>query len=201
MDRAMGFNVPAIMAWSSAHWPVGMLLDRSYGLLFLLLPAAAVLPALLGKRAAAERFLLANTVAFVLSFPIFALLPAVGPWFGYHFTGSEVQRNCEAAIVALHNDIGPAKMAALITFPSFHVIWAVLSACALWSIKPLRIPAAILAFLIVVSTVTTGWHYVADVVAGIIIVGISPGLRRLDRRNRRSRTGEKRYGSAVSWTR
>ena len=173
MDHAMGFSVPAIMAWSSAHWPLSSLLDHSYNLLFWLLLAAAVLPALLGKRAAAEQFLLANTVAFVLSFPIFALVPAVGPWAGYHFAGSEVQRNCEAAIVALHSGSGTAAMAGLVTFPSFHVIWALLSACALRSIKPLRIVAAIVAFLVVLSTVTTGWHYVADVLAGFLIVGVS----------------------------
>jgi hypothetical protein len=173
MDHAMGFSVPAIMAWSSAHWPMSPLLDHSYNLLFLLLPVAAVLPALLGKRAAAEQFLLANTIAFVVSFPIFALIPAVGPWAGYHFAGSEAQRNCGAASVALHSGSGTAAMAGLVTFPSFHVIWALLSACALWSIRPLRIAAAIVAFLVVLSTVTTGWHYGADVFAGFLIVGVS----------------------------
>src|ERR1700733_12699302 len=40
MDDALGFSVPAIMAWTAAHWPVGPILERSYTLLFWLLPAA-----------------------------------------------------------------------------------------------------------------------------------------------------------------
>jgi membrane-associated phospholipid phosphatase len=49
----------------------------------------------------------------------------------------------------------------------------VLSAWALWSIKPLRILAVIVAVLVVISTVTTGWHYLADVIAGLIISAAS----------------------------
>jgi hypothetical protein len=173
LDDAMGFHVPTIIGWSHAYWPIGWVLDRSYPLLSLLLPVAVLLPAILGKREAAERFLLANTAAFIFSFPIFTLVPAVGPWAGYQFAGSQAQISCEAAIVALHNGSDTAAMASLVTFPSFHVIWAMLSACALWSIKPLRIPSTILASLIVISTVTSGWHYVADIIAGFMIVGIS----------------------------
>jgi len=49
------------------------------------------------------------------------------------------------------------------------VIWAVLSSWALYSIKPLRMLAGFVAFLVVISTVTTGWHYAADVIAGLMI--------------------------------
>ncbi len=39
--------------------------------------------------------------------------------------------------------------------------------------KPLRILAAIAALLIVVSTVTTGWHYISDVAGGIALAAFS----------------------------
>jgi membrane-associated phospholipid phosphatase len=39
-----------------------------------------------------------------------------------------------------------------------------------------RRPAAVLACLIVVSTVTTGWHYVADVLGGLLVAGVSIGV-------------------------
>jgi membrane-associated phospholipid phosphatase len=54
-----------------------------------------------------------------------------------------------------------------VCFPSFHAAWAVLAALALWSVKPLRVPAVVLASLIVISTVTTGWHYAVDTLAGV----------------------------------
>jgi membrane-associated phospholipid phosphatase len=172
-DRALGFNDPSIVVWSELHRPIGAILDRSYSLLSPLLASACFLPALTGRRAAAERFVLSNVIAFLASFPLFAFLPAVGPWFGYHFPGNEPQLVAETAILALHSGATASQMAGLLTFPSFHVIWAVLSAWALWSIKPLRILAVIVAVLVVISTVTTGWHYVADVIAGLIISAAS----------------------------
>ena len=59
----------------------------------------------------------------------------------------------------------------IVCLPSFHAIWAVLSAVTLWSVKPLRIPSSILAVLIIASTVTSGGHYACDTVAGILLAG------------------------------
>ena len=59
----------------------------------------------------------------------------------------------------------------LLCFPSFHTILAILAAVALWSIPYARWLSSLWAGLIVVSTVTTGWHYVIDVVAGLVISG------------------------------
>jgi hypothetical protein len=171
LDDRLGFSVPAIVAWTSAHSRIGAVLNHSYSLLFLLLPVAAVLPAVTGYRAA-KRFLLANTIAFLVALPMFALLPAIGPWTGYHTAGSAAQRACEASIMAIRSG-RPAAGAGIVCFPSFHVIWAVLSAAALWPMKPLRIPATVLAILIVISTVTTGWHYVVDSLAGLVLAAIA----------------------------
>ena len=58
-------------------------------------------------------------------------------------------------------------------FPSFHVIWAVLSARALWGFRRLRIPVSMLAGLLSVSTMTTGWHYFVDVLGGLVVAEVS----------------------------
>ena len=39
--------------------------------------------------------------------------------------------------------------------------------------KPLRIPAVIVALLVSASTLTTGWHYIVDVIGGILLALIS----------------------------
>ena len=172
-DLALGLNDPAIVAWCTRHSLVGNVLDQAYSLLTPLLVCAIFLPALLGKAEAAQRFVLANMIAFLGSFPLFALIPAVGPWYGFHFPANEPQLVDEAATVALHMGAPVAAMAGILCFPSFHVIWAALSAFALSSVKPLKMVAAATAFLVVVSTVTTGWHYAADLGAGLIIAGLS----------------------------
>lgn len=172
LDQAIGFSVPAIMAWVSQHHIIKLVLDRSYvSLSWLLLPATLV-PVLAGKRESAERFLVANTIAFLIALPVFTALPAIGPWVGYNFAGNPAQKACEASIVALQTG-GPSGELGIICFPSFHTIWAVLSVVALWPFRSLRVPSSLLASLIVLSTVTTGWHYVSDVFAGLLFAGIS----------------------------
>ena len=160
-DRSLGFDVPALVAWTSHHFWIKSVLERSYPLLFILLPLAALLPALAGKKRAAETFLVANTVAFLLAAPLFMFFPAIGPWAGGQFAPSADQAACEKFIHALRGTTAVATIAraGIICFPSFHVIWAAISAVALWSFRGLRYISTTVAALVICSTVTTGWHY------------------------------------------
>jgi membrane-associated phospholipid phosphatase len=72
--------------------------------------------------------------------------------------------------------------AGIVSFPSFHVIWAVLCARALWGFRYLRIPVTVLSGMIILSTLTTGWRYLSDVIAGAIVAGVSIICVRSNRR-------------------
>jgi hypothetical protein len=173
IDQSLGINVAKVLAWSSRHTIMTALLRFSYYRLFLLLFYAAIFaPPIIGMKAYAERFLLGNTFSILLSLPISALFPAVGPWVAYGFAPKDGQRVVELSIAALRGGHQPI-VSGIVCFPSFHVIWAISSAAALWWLKPLRVPIAVMASLVVVSTVTTGWHYVCDVIAGLIVVAVS----------------------------
>jgi membrane-associated phospholipid phosphatase len=65
-----------------------------------------------------------------------------------------------------------------VCFPSFHTLLAVVSCVALWSIKPLRIPAVALAVCVVLSTLTSGWHYLVDVIGGLLLAVLSIAVAR-----------------------
>ena len=172
-DEWFGFRVPQIVSWSSRHW-VGALINRTYTLLSPLLTLSVFLPALAGKVKNAQQFVLANLTAFAIGLPLFALLPAIGPWYGYHVAATPHQLDCQTAILLFRApEHQVTHMDAIICFPSFHVIWAIFCAAALWGFRFLRIPVALLSGMIVVSTVTTGWHYVTDVVAGIAVAFLS----------------------------
>ncbi len=58
----------------------------------------------------------------------------------------------------------------LVTFPSFHTAWAIFL-IVVWreQTKWLSIPLAVLNVLIVLSTLTTGEHYIFDVLAGTVM--------------------------------
>lgn len=181
LDQHLGLNVPTTMTWASRHPLVESVLDRAYTLLFWLLAAAALVPPLMGRRKPAQEFLLANAIVFLLAVPFFTLFPAIGPWVVYHFPPNPAQKLCELSIRSMHQSVRPdaVKAFGVVCFPSFHAVWAVLSAVALRSIKWLCFPAAILAALIVASTLTTGWHYGVDVLGGLVLCALGLGVARL----------------------
>jgi PAP2 superfamily len=161
------------VSWSSRHW-VGGLVNRTYTFLSPLLIISVFLPALTGKAKNAQEFVLANLIAFVIGLPLFALLPAIGPWYGYHFAATPHQIDCQSAILLFRAPQHQlTHLDAIICFPSFHAIWAIFCAAALWGFRILRLPAAVLSGMIVASTVTTGWHYFIDVAAGIALACLS----------------------------
>ena len=180
IDESLGVHVPGIVKWANHHW-LGTLINSSYPRLLPLLAAAAFAPALTGNMKRAREFLLANLVAFAIGLPLFALLPAVGPWYYYHLAPNTPQADCWAQLLALRLPVPYVfqdQAAGVICFPSFHVIWAILCAAALWDYRFLRVPIALLSAMIVASTITTGWHYFSDVVAGIAVAALSMAVAR-----------------------
>jgi PAP2 superfamily len=181
IDQSLRVSVPGITAWADHHW-IGMVLNRSYAWLLPLLAVAALAPALMGKMKCAREFLLANLVAFAIGLPMFALLPAVGPWYYYHLTPTPAQAACWNQLLLLRLP-GPyifhEQAAGVVCFPSFHVIWAILGAAGLWEFRTIRIPVALLSGMIIVSTLTTGWHYFSDVLAGIAVAALSMAIARV----------------------
>lgn len=179
LDAHLGISIPAMMAFVERHRTVNVILTNCYNWsLHPLVLAAIFLPTLLGRRVAAQKFVLANALSFVLALPFMLFLPAIGPWVGWHFTPSPLQQQCAATIHALRQGslIIKDTFGGIVCLPSFHVFWAVVSAQALYSFRILRYPAMLLAFLITVSTMTTGWHYGVDVLAGLLMMLLSTYL-------------------------
>ena len=169
LDQSLGFNVPAIAAYSAHHW-FGNIISGTYALLTPLLCAAILVPALTGKVRNAQQFIVSNLFAFLIGMPLFGFLPAVGPWFGYHIAPTPDQLIVQQTVLNLRTP-GPYSLQVYggVCFPSFHVIWTILCANALWCFKFLRIPLAVLSTFIILSTMTAGWHYFVDVLAGLVL--------------------------------
>jgi hypothetical protein len=176
IDEHLGIYVPAMMAFTARHPFLQRSLAYVYGWsLHPLALCAIFLPAIAGKKEAAQRFALSNAIGFVLALPCMLLLPAVGPWVGWHFAPTPLQQSCQASIESLRTGViaGNDSFGGIICFPSFHVFWALVSAHALVPFRLLRYPAFVTAGLITVSTMTTGWHYGIDVIGGILLAVVS----------------------------
>jgi hypothetical protein len=182
LDAGLGLTVPRAMALVS-HPALKLASDVSYAALIFLLLAAIMAPPLFGRVDRAKEYLIGMLVAGALGVLIFAFFQAVGPWYHYGFRPNDPQAVYEKTLFLLKGEGGYQMSfrdpAGLVTFPSFHVITSVLAAVALWPLRYVGKIGAVVAALVCASTVTTGWHYVADVWGGLLLVPVAVYAGRL----------------------
>lgn len=168
-DQALGIRIPALMSWANHH-ALGHLISISYLWLEPMMVGAVLLPVIFARPLSVRRYVLANALAIMLALPCILLLPAVGPWVGWGFPPDVSQHAWDIGFRAVRAGTNNASdTIASVCLPSFHVFWALASAQALWFLRRLRIPIALLAALIIGSTLSTGWHYGVDVLAGFAL--------------------------------
>jgi membrane-associated phospholipid phosphatase len=173
IDRTLGVEVPDVLRLME-QWPgVAHLLEFAYGLLILLVMLTIMIPPLYGRMDKAKEFAIASLAAAAVSIPLLAFFQAAGPWSIYGYAPSPEQAGMTRTLLALRSgeafELDLGNHDGLICFPSFHTVLAVLCCVALWPVPFVRWPSAIVAGLIVLSTVTTGWHYIVDVLGGLIV--------------------------------
>ncbi len=179
-DAALGFSSARLVAWTRARPTLDAISAWSYESLEVFGVACVALPPLLGRVERAQRMLLAIVASVVATLALAAVVPAVGPWETEATRPTPAQAACADVV---HRLAGGAPYAIdlhfrdpIVALPSWHTIFAVLGALV-W--RPLRFASPIaLAWsaLIVVSTLTTGWHYLVDVLAGIAVAVAAHGI-------------------------
>ena len=184
-DSALGIHLPAIVVWTAAHPVVKCMFDVAYPSVMLSTLLAIVLLGLDQDRRRMQEFVLQFMLAGLLTTLVFLRLPAAGPFavYGYELRPDQQRflehfdalRSGQFRHVSLNNVEG------LITFPSFHTSWALLLAWGFRHYRWLRMPMLVLNLMVVVSTLTTGWHYASDIVGGTAVavtaVLVTRGLR------------------------
>jgi membrane-associated phospholipid phosphatase len=144
--------------------------------------AAILVPPFFGQRLASRRYIVAVVTATIFTSVLFALWPACGPWTTESLRPTAEQAAVTARLLALKSS-APAVLdlqhTAIVSFPSFHVILAVLSAIALHRVPRVRRWACALAALTSLSTITTGWHYGFDLLGGLAVTAAAWSIARL----------------------
>lgn len=125
----------------------------------------------------AQEFLGGLLYASILSLAMFWLLQGTGPWAAGGFEPDAVQRDTAALLAQMHRGepvtLDLAHPGALIAFPSWHTILAVLTGVALAFRRATKVLAILWSASVVLSTLLTGWHYGVDVVAGLAVATLA----------------------------
>lgn len=170
LDAVLGLHVPSVKAWADAHPQVNGVLRLAYNSLLWQTPLVIAVLGLGGDRSRLEGFVRQFMASTLLCAMVFALWPAEGPFVAYGFAPNASQaayldhlhglRDGTRTVITWRGAEG------LITFPSFHTCWAMLLAWALRGRGWLTVAALLLNVAVILSTMTTGWHYGCDVLGG-----------------------------------
>jgi hypothetical protein len=184
IDRAMGIDWPAMIAWAADHRRLNFILYLAYGCI---LPQIALLVVLLGwTRQIAKIYSFCFAIAF-------ASAMAIGFWTVFPSFGAIAVYRLDPALIAgmplaldpayahqllqlLANGpgyISPTELKGLIGFPSFHAVLALLVTWYARDIKYVRWPIAALNLLVLLSTPIQGGHHVVDVLAGFAVAALA----------------------------
>ncbi|MGZ3423504.1 MAG: phosphatase PAP2 family protein [Polyangiales bacterium] len=158
------------------HVPRTKALDLAYDSLQFGCLLALMVPPLAGKPERTRTLLVALVFSSIATLATFAFFRAIGPWEG-GFEPSSFQRGCSQACRTLASGapyvVDLRRPDPLIAFPSWHAILAVLAAITLARVRFLLVPSIVWGGLVVASTITTGWHYVLDTIAGVAFAAIA----------------------------
>ncbi len=169
-DKACGVCVADVAAWAANVPKLSGLLQIAYATMLIQTALVVISLGFANRRQHLESFVLCFMVSSTLALAVFAFLPAEGPFCSYGYEPDASQQRFLDDFHAMRSGertlVTWKKAEGLITFPSFHTTWALLLAWGLRGSRFLFIPACLLNLAVVASTMTTGWHYFADVLSG-----------------------------------
>ncbi len=172
-DAACGVYLPAIFAWSGRHPTMARLLAAAYDTMLLQTAAVIAVLGFANQLRELQGFVRQFMLSSLLVMVVFALWPAAGPIWAFGYDAHPAHGRYLDHLFALRSGartlISWRDAEGMVTVPSFHTTWAILLAFALRRYRWLFVPSVVLNLAVIVSTLTIGSHYFADVVAGIAV--------------------------------
>jgi PAP2 superfamily protein len=183
-DRALGFDFQALVAFvNDRSWLIEVLAWGYQAISWPILTITILLP-LCGHHLHAAEYVLVSLIALTVTTVISIFLPAIGaygiigllpsdyPNFepqGYYDTLRDLPLIRSGSLRVL--DL--PQLAGVVTFPSFHAAAAAIYVWALWPVRFVRWVNLLVNTAMLVATPIGGGHFLADVIAGVAVAGLS----------------------------
>jgi membrane-associated phospholipid phosphatase len=183
MDAAFGLSWADYAHWVDRHDQIQRVFRFAYDTIQIQIALPLVVLAFAQRQSEVRVYLLAFTIAFIVTIVISAVMPAAGPIglvdpaaFGIlQFTGAtpldHLMRLREAGPLIMTDPPG-----GIATFPSFHATVAVLTPLTLRRYPRILVALLVLNAAMLGGTVTEGAHYFVDVLAGICMAFFAHAL-------------------------
>jgi len=180
-DNAEGFYTNHVLAYMHAHPSLNKFLWFIYHGLIYQFGICLLILGLMGESERFYRFIVQLLICSYIGIGFAFFFPSIDPAYSYNHLYFQSAQTYKAALFEqLHHLIPNIDLVAdkkvpigTVDFPSFHVIFTVLLTYTLRPWKALFLPACLYSFLIMISTLTTGWHYFADVLGGFTLACLS----------------------------
>jgi membrane-associated phospholipid phosphatase len=183
VDAALGLSWSDFAHWVDSRPAIQSFFHFAYDTIKFQIALPLVVLAFTSRLEELRIYLLAFSLAFILTIFVSALLPAAGPIIFVdrasfnilQFTGAtpldHLMRLREAGPLVMTNPPG-----GIATFPSFHATVAVLTPLTLRGYRPIFAVLLVLNAAMLAATVTEGAHYFIDVFAGSCMAFFAHGL-------------------------
>jgi hypothetical protein len=174
IDRTLGFDWQEWFAWVNRHPVLRAVLHFAYGTTGPQIFLWWLWLSLKWKRDILQEFLWAAMVSILIITPIYAVLPAKGPWV---FFETGLYADWIGDFMALRDHAMPVmncrKMVGIVVCPSFHTSLGVIFIAIARSNRWLLAGSGLLNGTMILSVLTEGSHYLIDALSGAAVAMVA----------------------------
>lgn len=174
-DLYMGFYLTPLLQWVQQHSLINHITwDLYFSVLYniLLFPIAL---GVIGQRKMMYQFYFSEIIISLMSYTIYYFFPTTSPAsVNPHFYFSPDQIHLLNYFQSEHaHHFFNFNMVAVIGFPSLHAAWTMLFIYYLWPYRFVKYVGLIYGLFAMLAILSTGWHFLSDMIAGCIIAIIA----------------------------
>jgi hypothetical protein len=190
IDRAIGLDPQAIAAFVNDHEWLAKGLNVGYGFIKWPMLGVPIVLAMTSRFVRLQQFMLALSIALIVTIIISVFVPAVGTFYGLDVSPTEKFPLLNSAYYAAQlRDITALRdgslrhlelyrLAGIVSFPSFHAASGFLYIWALWPVRGFRWLTIGINTWMIAATPVIGAHYIVDIAGGAAVTAGSVVLAR-----------------------
>ncbi len=174
-DQWFGFDVTAFMAWAYQYPLLIKVFNFNYFSLEYQMLLTPVLLAVLNKSREVNQYAALAAVCFIFWLLVYYFFPTLAPAGVLHSPYfMDISYDILTRFKEVHQNTPISVWSAgMISFPSGHVMYALLVLIAWRKIKIVFYPLLVFNIILIIATMALGFHYLTDVLSSFVIVAVA----------------------------